>query len=152
MQKPSQSLAEYLCIIFFFFAKLISMKNKFIICGLIGWCMEIFWTGFESFKRRELKLVGQSSFWMFPIYGMAALLTPISRILKDKNLFVRGGIYSLGIFAVEYITGSLLKKHDCCPWDYSKSKFNINGVIRLDYFPVWFVAGLLFEKILKKTI
>ena len=27
---------------------------------------------------------------------------------------------------------------------------NINGVIRLDYAPVWMAAGLIFEKILSK--
>ena len=29
-------------------------------------------------------------------------------------------------------------------------KFNIKGVIRLDYAPLWFTAGLFFEKFLKK--
>jgi len=126
------------------------MKNKFITCGIIGWCLEIFWTSLDSFRRREMKLEGHSSVWMFPIYGMAAFLSPISKFLKNKNMFVRGGLYSFCILAVEYITGSLLKKHDCCPWDYSKAKLNINGVIRLDFIPVWFFTGLLFEKVLKK--
>ena len=35
-------------------------------------------------------------------------------------------------------------------WDYSRAKFNIKGVIRLDYAPLWFTAGLFFEKFLKK--
>ena len=36
-------------------------------------------------------------------------------------------------------------------WDYSHTPFHYRGVIRLDYAPVWFVTGLLFEKILSKS-
>lgn len=54
------------------------------------------------------------------------------------------------IYTAEYISGIILKKYDACPWDYSKAKLNYKGVIRLDYAPVWFIAGLLFEKILSR--
>ena len=50
------------------------------------------------------------------------------------------------IFATEFLSGSILKKRECCPWDYSKAKLNIKGLIRLDYFPAWFAAGLIYEK------
>ncbi len=124
------------------------MKNKFILCGLVGWCLEIFWTGLKSFQRRQMKLEGRSSIWMFPIYGMAALFSPISRWIKDKNLLLRGTVYAGFIFLAEFVTGSLLKKRNMCPWDYSKARWNINGVIRLDYAPVWFLTGLLYERLL----
>ncbi|BBF41545.1 hypothetical protein lbkm_0225 [Lachnospiraceae bacterium KM106-2] len=55
----------------------------------------------------------------------------------------------LSIFGVEFVAGTILKHFDACPWDYSKAKYNVKGVIRLDYAPVWFVAGLLYEKILE---
>lgn len=55
----------------------------------------------------------------------------------------------LCIYAGEYISGSLLKKRDFCPWDYSRSRIHYRGLIRFDYAPLWFTAGLLFEKILK---
>ena len=124
------------------------MKNKFILCGLTGWCLEILWTGFSSFRQRKMKLEGRSSIWMFPIYGMAAFLTPVSHLLRKKCFWVRGGVYAGAIFATEYLTGSFLKKHDMCPWDYSHSRRNIQGLIRLDYAPVWFLTGLLYERIL----
>ena len=57
----------------------------------------------------------------------------------------------LCIFAVEFVTGSFLKLMHLCPWDYSQSPWNINGVIRLDYAPVWFIAGLLFEWLVCKA-
>lgn len=49
------------------------------------------------------------------------------------------------IFLGEYVSGMFLKKRNACPWDYSKSRFNYRGVIRLDYAPIWFLTGLLFE-------
>ena len=124
------------------------MKRNFLLCGLLGWSLEIFWTGLHSLFKRDRQLMGHSSLWMFPIYGMAALIRPVYRILRNHSAFFRGMFYSAGIFCCEYLSGSFLKKHHLCPWDYSSSPFNINGVIRLDYAPLWMAAGLIFERIL----
>ncbi|WP_394924231.1 hypothetical protein [uncultured Robinsoniella sp.] len=126
------------------------MKNNFIKCGICGWCLEILWTGFLSFRRRELKLTGKSSIWMFPIYGMAAFIGPIYRRINKRSAVFRGIIYTMAIFSTEFLTGAFLKKRGMCPWDYSKAKLNVKGVIRLDYAPLWFATGLLYEKILKR--
>lgn len=109
--------------------------------------MEIVWTGLHSLLTGDPKLVGNTSIWMFPIYGMAALFTPICSILKGKNFIIRGGIYAVCIFIAEFTTGALLRSFQLCPWDYSNAKYNIMGLIRLDYAPVWFIAGLIFEKL-----
>lgn len=127
------------------------MKNNFFLCGMIGWCLEIFWTGFHSFRRREWKLVGNSSIWMFPIYGMASFLKPVSRWIRHKNVWLRGGLYAGAILLTEYVTGSFLQKKNACPWDYSKARWNYKGIIRLDYIPVWFFTGLLYERILNSN-
>lgn len=124
------------------------MRKNLLICGLTGWCMEILFTAFHSFCHREFKLMGQTSIWMFPIYSMAALIRPAYRFIKWLPTFVRGMIYSIAIFFFEFISGSFLKKHNICPWDYSDAKSNVKGVIRLDYAPLWMVAGLIFERIL----
>lgn len=129
------------------------LKN-FFICGSCGWCLECFWTGVSSikkWKKNDRTLSCRTSVWMFPIYGMAAFFSPLCNKLKERHALVRGGVYAVLIFLTEYITGVILKKYGACPWDYSKSKYNINGVIRLDYAPAWFLTGLLFEKILCKN-
>lgn len=54
-----------------------------------------------------------------------------------------------GIFGMEYLTGTFLKKKGICPWDYSSARLNYHGVIRLDYAPIWFFTGLLYEKVLR---
>ena len=92
--------------------------------------------------------MGHSSLWMFPIYGSAAFLAPLMRRLQKNCIWKRGLIYMLCIYLGEYISGRLLKRKDMCPWDYSGVPLQCHGVIRLDYAPLWFTAGLIFEKIL----
>lgn len=126
------------------------MIKNFMKCGITGWCLEILWTSLNSLLRGEYKLMGQSSIWMFPIYGMAAVIRPVSKLFSGKNVLTRGLIYMNGIFSMEYLTGTLLKKKGICPWDYSDAKMNYQGVIRLDYAPVWFFTGLFYEKLLNR--
>lgn len=127
------------------------IKNSnidFIRCGIMGWCIEVLWTGLHDLLQHDRKMIAQTSLIMFPIYGAAFLIKPISHILKNRNFIMRGSFYAFFIFMTEYIIGCQLKKKDMCPWDYSKCRYNIKGVIRLDYAPAWFLVGLLYEKIL----
>ncbi len=128
------------------------MKKDFIKCGITGCCLELLWTSFRGVRKKDYKLIGQTSVWMFPIYGMASVIKSVSRGLKKrhKDMLERGVIYTMGIYAVEYTTGSLLKRKNRCPWDYSNSRYNINGLVRLDYAPLWFAVGLMYENILNK--
>jgi len=125
---------------------------SFLRCGLTGWCLEISFTALHSFHNKDFTLKGVTSLWMFPIYGMACFLNPIFHIIKNRNVFFRGSIYTICIFSFEFLSGALLRKKGFCPWNYSQSKWNINGLIRLDYAPYWFATGLLYEISNKKTI
>jgi len=122
--------------------------RNFLRCGLAGWCMEILFTSLDALRRRDFRLKGNTSIWMFPIYGCAAFLSPIYHLLRNKPFWVRGLTYMSLIFSGEYISGRLLTLRQICPWDYTKSRWNIHRVIRLDYAPFWFGAGLFFEKFL----
>ncbi len=122
--------------------------RNFLRCGLTGWCMEIVFTSLDSLRRRDLTLKGSTSIWMFPIYGCAALLEPVARLLKRRPLWLRGCTYMSLIFSAEYFSGSLLRRLKLCPWNYNRSRWNINRMIRLDYAPFWFCAGLFFEKLM----
>lgn len=122
--------------------------SDFLKCGLTGWCMEILFTATDSLRRRDMTLKGVTSLWMFPIYGSAALLAPVSRLLRNRPLWLRGLTYMSMIFSTEYLTGLFLTRHKLCPWDYGRSRWNVRRVIRLDFAPYWFGAGLLFERLL----
>lgn len=106
------------------------MKKNFLICGLTGWCMEILFTSIGSLCKSNRKLIGKTSIWMFPIYGMAAIICPVHKLIKNLPAICRGGIYTAGIFTCEYVSGSILKRHNLCPWDYSDAKANVDGLIR----------------------
>lgn len=125
--------------------------HNYIHCGLLGWFLEITFTSFHAFRRRNYKLPGTTSIWMFPIYGMAAFLEPLSRLMRKRSFLFRGTVYALLIFTGEYVTGSLLQKRSLCPWNYEKSKWNCASLIRLDYAPCWFISGLLFERLLRES-
>ncbi len=131
---------------------------NFLKCGVAGWCMEIVFTSVESILARDMRLMGRTSLLMFPIYGMGALLGPISRgmdqwvgnqnLLTLKDKFWRHGFSDMVlIFCAEYVTGYFLKSWGICPWDYTGKRLNVDGLIRLDFAPCWFGAGLLFERI-----
>lgn len=124
--------------------------RNFLRCGLAGWCMEILFTALHSLQRREFKLMGNTSVWMFPIYGCGAFIAPLSRLLSRRNVLIRGGTYMCLIYLMEYLSGHALQRRHLCPWDYHRSRFHIKGLIRLDYAPLWFGAGLLFERMTQK--
>ena len=124
--------------------------KEFLMCGIIGWTMECFWTGLHSFIQKDHQLWCTTSLWMFPIYGMAACLCPLFCRLKEYNALLRSFIYAILIFIGEFFSGMILKSYKAIPWNYEHARFNINGIIRLDYLPAWMLAGLIFEKIMLK--
>ena len=129
-------------------------------CGVAGWCMEVIFTSVESILIGDWRLMGRTSLIMFPIYGLGVLLGPIGNMIDEwlggeplnliDRIFRHGILYMVLIFMVEYVAGTWLNAQGICPWDYSHTVTNINGVIRLDFAPLWFGAGLIFEEITKK--
>ena len=124
--------------------------ENFILCGLTGWCIEVAFTSAGAALNKDRKLTGKSSAWMFPIYGMAAGIGVIAPKISHWPAVARSLFYASAIMTGEYLSGSLLKKYDLCPWDYSDAKYNVNGIVRLDFLPFWMVAGLVYEKLLQK--
>ena len=125
--------------------------RNFIMCGLTGWCIEVAFTSMASACKKDRKLMGQTSAWMFPIYGMAATILLIYPKIQHWSPLRRGLLYGVSILSAEYVTGSLLSALDVCPWSYEGDRFSVNGLIRLDFLPLWMMAGLLFEQLLLKT-
>lgn len=126
------------------------LVSDYFLCGIIGWCTEIIFTSLQSLRNKDFRLLGVTSLWMFPIYGLGSLLVLPYRFIKNTSVFLRGTIYTICIFLGEYFSGRLLTRFHVCPWNYEKAKLNIHKVIRLDYAPLWFIFGLFLEKILNK--
>ena len=117
-------------------------------------------TSVESIMAHDWRLMGRTSLLMFPIYGCGALLSTIGKgvdrwigesSIRPADRYIRHGmIYMVLIFTAEYLSGAWLRAKGMCPWDYSSSQTSVNGLIRLDFAPLWFATGLLFEQITKK--
>ncbi|WP_084053366.1 putative ABC transporter permease [Desulfonispora thiosulfatigenes] len=128
------------------------MLKRYVLYGLIGWIIEVIWTGLGSLLEGRWTLDSQTYLWMFFIYGFAIFLEPIHDLIRQYNWFFRGLIYMSVIFLIEYTTGYILDLAiGACPWEYAGKIYAVNGYIRLDYGPAWFGAGLLFEHIHDKS-
>lgn len=123
----------------------------FVLFGLIGITMEVFCTSIHSHlkKKKNKCLKGTSSLWMFFIYGSVYFIILFGRTyFPDFNILLRGLIYMLLFYSLEFCSGYFLKKCKASPWDYSKeTKYNFKGIIRLEFAPVWFIGGLIQEAI-----
>ena len=120
----------------------------FVVYGIVGWCLEIIWTGAGSLLDGDVCLTAKTYLWMFPIYGLAIVFEPLHDVIRLWSVWGRGSVWVLLYFAFEYLTGWILSIIlGTIPWDYSRATLNIHGLIRLDYAPAWFVAGIVFEKI-----
>ena len=89
------------------------MKNfikMFLRCGILGWCLEISFTALQSFRRREKTGMGNTSVFMFFIYGMAVFLKPVYVLTRQFPVYIRGLVYMVCIFIAEFTTGTLLAK------------------------------------------
>ncbi len=121
------------------------MLKRFFAYGLTGTALEVIWTGIFGLMSGDRSLTGHSSVIMLFIYGMVVFMEPLFAQLERRPLFLRGIVYMSLIFAVEYWSGLVLRRMDMTVWDYYASPLNIRGVIRIDYAPVWFGTGLMYE-------
>ena len=109
--------------------------------------MEIVWTGLGSLLQGDLRMESFTNLWMFLIYGSAVFLEPIHDIIHNWIWPIRGFIWVVLIWGMEYTSGFiLLKLLGVYPWIYY-GPFAIDSLVRLDYAPAWFLAGLIFERL-----
>jgi hypothetical protein len=87
---------------------------------------------------------------MLPIYAMIQpLFEPVHQAMRGRvPVWGRALIYGTGFHAAEYLSGRLLRRFvGRAPWDYSNARWQLDGLIRFDYFPLWAAAGLLTERL-----
>ena len=126
-------------------------RGRFVVYGLVGWCAEVLFTGAHDFFRyRDPRLPSRSSVWMFPVYGLCApLYEPLHDAMRERvPAPARAAAYGVLIMVVEYGTGRAIRRLvGEAPWDYTATRRHIDGLVRLDYFPLWALAGLVLERV-----
>ena len=129
------------------------MAMRFALYGVLGWVAEILWTAAGSTvtgKQKGWGLAGTTYLWMFPIYGLLApLYEPAHNTLRHRPWPLRAIVYGAGFLVVEYASGWVIKRIiGGCPWDYTgRARWQLHGLIRLDYYPAWALFGMLLEPV-----
>jgi uncharacterized membrane protein len=124
---------------------------RFVIYGLVGWCIECIFTSVVDLASGvgDLRLMGYSYLWMHPIWGTGLLLGErLVGVLRRAGINrVTRSFIGMGVcFSVEYVMGAaLVGLIGRCPWDYSAAALSVDGLIRLDYAPFWWLCAFCVE-------
>ena len=116
---------------------------RFLVYGLAGWAIDSLFVFAHTGRRRPSSLLN------VPVYGLAQpLFEPVHDRLRQRSLIVRAAVYGGGILVVEYASGRLLRRlAGRAPWDYGRARCGIDGLVRLDYLPLWGLFGLGLERV-----
>ncbi|MBK7569080.1 MAG: hypothetical protein IPI31_14770 [Bacteroidetes bacterium] len=126
------------------------------IFACFGVSAEILFTGLKynlilpliNHENIRWDLTGTSYVWMFFIYGIIPFIFPfVYNKIKNIHILLRAIIYAICCLSLEYFAGFMLDiTTGNCPWLYTEG-LHLNGYIRLDYFPIWMIFGLVTEKL-----
>jgi hypothetical protein len=130
---------------------------------LAGITLEVFWTSILDFiKSKNPRLTGVTYLWMFPIYALVPFIYIfVLWQFQNANIFLKGIIYMLGFYVLEFISGYLIKKAvGKSPWNYNRTikifgkryKTHLDGLICLEYAPIWYLYGIFGEYYFKYLI
>jgi hypothetical protein len=123
--------------------------QRALLYGLAGCFGELVFTACTSLLRTG-RLRPRTSPVMLPIYALIQpLFEPVHQAMRGRvPLWGRALVYGGGFHAVEYVTGRILRRLlGRAPWDYSAARWQLDGLIRFDYFPLWAAAGLGLERL-----
>lgn len=115
---------------------------RFLAYGLAGWTLDSLFVWAHTGRRRPSGLLN------VPVYGLAQpLFEPLHDRVRQRPLVLRAAVYGAGVLGVEYACGRLLRRFvGRVPWDYGDARFGIDGLVRLDYLPLWAAYGLGLER------
>lgn len=126
---------------------------RFVLFGLFGLLLELFFTAIVGLKDGNFNLRGHSSLWMMLDYGLIGLFyPPVQGVLLKMGMvrFLRAAIYMGLIFLVEYVSGRIFVSAGLRLWDYSHLSYHLDGHITLLYAPLWYLLGYSLEWLFPK--
>lgn len=104
-------------------------------------------------SKRDPRGVGYTFIWMLPIYALLITIEPLSLLLHDWPVWLRGLVYLPLFWFIEYLGGAGIRRLiGRCPWDYSYSKYSFHGYIRWDFAPLWYSFSILVDLFSQKLI
>ncbi|XP_049511390.1 transmembrane protein 229B-like [Dermacentor silvarum] len=131
----------------------LSSASRLYLYALHGYFTEVTFTAvWDLLATGNPELRGYSSIWSLAVYSFCCMgMENIGSFLHSRAipLPVRALAYTCWIYAWEFTTGSVLRVMGTCPWNYKHFRYNFSGLVTLEYAPLWFLCGLLFELLLR---
>ncbi|AWP14418.1 putative transmembrane protein 229b-like [Scophthalmus maximus] len=107
-------------------------------------------------STQDRRLAGHTSLWALPMYATAIYLMEGLRswlLAQHQPLPVRLTAYTLFIYFWEMSWGAGLRLLRACPWDYSGYRYNLGGLVTLEYALPWAVAAFIAEQhVIRNTL
>ncbi|CAN9499573.1 unnamed protein product [Ophioblennius macclurei] len=138
-------------------ARPLSAALRLYVYALHGCLCEVVFTAvWDWCSSRDRRLAGHSSLWALPMYSSAIYLMESlrSRLLaRSRPLLARLAAYTLFIYLWEFSWGSALRLLGACPWDYSGFRYNVGGLVTLEYALPWTAAAFIAERhVIRNTL
>lgn len=120
-----------------------SRSARFLAYGLAGWALDSLFVFVHTGRGRPSNLLN------VPVYGLAQpLFEPLHDRIRHRPVAFRAAVYGAGILGVEYASGRLFRRvSGHVPWSYEGARSNVDGLVRLDYLPLWAAFGLGLERL-----
>nr|XP_046258108.1 transmembrane protein 229B-like isoform X2 [Scatophagus argus] len=119
-------------------------------------CEVVFTAVLDWCSTQDRRLAGHSSLWALPMYATAVYLMEglSARLLaQHHSLPVRLTVYTVFIYLWEFSWGAVLSLLGACPWNYSGYRYNLAGLVTLEYALPWAVAALIAEQhVIRNTL
>ncbi|KAF3708546.1 Transmembrane protein 229b [Channa argus] len=139
------------------FSRPLSPLVRLYVYALHGCLCEVAFTAVLDWCcTQDRRLAGHSSLWALPMYATAIYLIEGLRdclLARHQPLPVRLTAYTVFIYLWEFSWGSGLRLLGACPWDYSAYRYNLGGLVTLEYALPWAVAAFLAEQhVIRNTL
>ncbi|XP_022048811.1 transmembrane protein 229B-like [Acanthochromis polyacanthus] len=119
-------------------------------------CEVAFTAVWDWCRTQDRRLAGHSSLWALPMYATAIYLMESLRAMllaQHYPLPVRLTAYTMFIYLWEFSWGVGLRLLEACPWDYSDHRYNLGGLVTLEYAVPWAVAAFIAEQhVIRNTL
>ncbi|KAM6956175.1 transmembrane protein 229b [Aplochiton taeniatus] len=135
----------------------LSLLARLYVYALHGCLCEVGFTALcDWWDTQDRRLAGHTSLWALPMYALAIYFLELlrSRLLaKRLPILLRLIAYTLFIYLWEFSWGVGLTMLGACPWDYSGFRYNLAGLVTLEYALPWALAAFLAEQqVIKHTL
>jgi hypothetical protein len=116
---------------------------RFLVYGLVGWLTDSLFVAAHTGRRRPTSPLN------VVVYGLAQpLFEPAHDRIRGRHVVTRAAAYGAGTLGVEYVSGRVLRRLvGSAPWDYTGARLSVDGLVRLDYAPLWAAYGLALERL-----